>query len=269
MSNTESNPSNPPPGAFRFRESFEATAEDRAALSADELLPINVELTTAAHIAMTALPKILALRAQLATLPIKLEQIEKIDTYARAVGHAQALFVVASTPPEELQALYEDAVERRTALRSDVHNLATHGLINGEGLAALSGEVGYRNVGYDLMSLVAMMRGAASRIAGRSASLPEDLDRSEFVANQLLEVVARREGDILVPAAIASDRQRAFTLLAQAYDEARRAVTFLRWSADDANRIAPSLHTNRGGTRRKSEPATPQSDIPPPPPALV
>ena len=37
-------------------------------------------------------------------------------------------------------------------------------------------------------------------------------------------------------------RQRAFTLLVTAYDEVRRAVTFVRWAEGDADAFAPSLY---------------------------
>ncbi|MBI5479925.1 MAG: hypothetical protein HY906_13755 [Deltaproteobacteria bacterium] len=42
-------------------------------------------------------------------------------------------------------------------------------------------------------------------------------------------------------------RDRAFTLLVNAYDTFQRAVTYLRWNEGDAGTIAPSLFDYRSG----------------------
>ena len=57
-------------------------------------------------------------------------------------------------------------------------------------------------------------------------------------------------------------RARAFTLLDQAYDECRRAVSFLRWHDGDAESFAPPL---RHGRRART--AEPPAPVPPAPPA--
>ena len=60
---------------------------------------------------------------------------------------------------------------------------------------------------------------------------------------------ARRNGLASLRAA-ADTRIRAFTLLTLTYDQARRAVIYLRWEQGDVQRIAPSLYTGRGGRKR-------------------
>ena len=44
-------------------------------------------------------------------------------------------------------------------------------------------------------------------------------------------------------------RVRAYTLFVRAYDQCRRAATYLRWGEEDADEIAPSLFANRGGRK--------------------
>jgi hypothetical protein len=51
----------------------------------------------------------------------------------------------------------------------------------------------------------------------------------------------------------AQRRRRAFTLLIQAYDDARRAIVYLRAKSGDAAQIAPSLYAGRRGRRRAAE----------------
>ena len=48
-------------------------------------------------------------------------------------------------------------------------------------------------------------------------------------------------------------RARAFSLLAAAYDGARRALTYLRWKVGDADTIAPSLTRKRPGRKPGSK----------------
>lgn len=55
-------------------------------------------------------------------------------------------------------------------------------------------------------------------------------------------------------------RQRAFTLLVSSYDEARRAVSFLRWHEQDLESIAPSLWSGRGA-RPQPKPASSSADV--------
>ena len=73
-------------------------------------------------------------------------------------------------------------------------------------------------------------------------------------------------------AATADMRQRAFSLFVNVYDQARRAVSHLRWNEGDVDDIAPSLYAGRNsGPRRKNgdsetpapvptAPGTPASD---------
>lgn len=59
-------------------------------------------------------------------------------------------------------------------------------------------------------------------------------------------------------------RQRAFTLFARAYDECRRAATYLRWQEGDADELVPSLYSGRNASRRGPE--EPEPAIPAGPP---
>jgi hypothetical protein len=50
----------------------------------------------------------------------------------------------------------------------------------------------------------------------------------------------------------------------KAYDQVRRAVTFLRWNEGDADRIAPSLYSGRGNSnaRKKTDATQPAAGEP-------
>jgi hypothetical protein len=81
-----------------------------------------------------------------------------------------------------------------------------------------------------------------------------------------VSAVGSREEAPANVAEVAQQRQRNFTLFVKAYDEVRRAVSFLRWKEGDLDRIAPSLYSGRGNSnvRPKQEP---QPVVPATPPA--
>jgi hypothetical protein len=75
-----------------------------------------------------------------------------------------------------------------------------------------------------------------------------------------VRAAGQREQGPAVVVETARIRQQAFTLLVKAYDETRRAVSFLRWREGDADTIAPSLYAGRGG---RGKPAAPVADTGP------
>jgi hypothetical protein len=199
-----------------------------------------------------------SLRPKMTDLPVDLALVDRVEVYAHATGYAHALFVVATDPPAELQSVYESCLQARTLLRSDASNLALHGIVNPEAITLLNGDTGHRNVGYDLLSLVAIHRAAKATSVGRTAVLQDTLDRAEEGASRLLDMAAKRETQLKDQADVVNQRRRAFTLLLNAYDEAQQAVAFLRWKQKDVEKFTPSLFATKGAGRPKStKPLTP------------
>lgn len=243
--------------SFPFRVAFDKTATERAAIDPSDFASLRVDLSLAINTVMVAHPKIENLRKEIAGLPVNQQAIDSLYTFAQAAAHAVALYRVATMPPEELDALYQEGLQRRNALKSDATNLVVYGLVSRDAVAALTGETGFRNVGYDLMSLVGLFRAARDRIAGRTAAQAADIDRAEVIGNQLLMMFAARESRKALTGDLAEARLRAFTLMQNAYEEARRAVEFLRWYQGDAHEIAPSFYGTKGSRRKDDEPAEP------------
>jgi hypothetical protein len=94
-----------------------------------------------------------------------------------------------------------------------------------------------------------------------------ELDRAEIVGDQLINDIGVRQ---LAPAAVAAvtlERGQSFTLFAKAYDQVRRAVSYLRWHEGDADEIAPSLFAGRRkrsssdvASKAEAEPDTTKSE---------
>jgi hypothetical protein len=68
-----------------------------------------------------------------------------------------------------------------------------------------------------------------------------ELVAGEILAHRVLAALAVREGSTPDLAEVADQRQRAVTLLANAWDEVCRGVGYWRWDEGDAEQIAPML----------------------------
>jgi hypothetical protein len=60
----------------------------------------------------------------------------------------------------------------------------------------------------------------------------------------------REQGPAAI-AATAANRQRAFSLFIRTYEQARRAIAFLRFKEQDVDRIAPSLYGGRANSNHR------------------
>jgi len=251
-----------PPQFQLYREAFEQASPAAAAISEDDLMPVNIDIPSAVATAIGALPKILAYRAEAAKLPsFDISHFDQLQLYTFAVGHAHARLLAASAPPEALVALNADGIKLRDTMYSDAVALAHRGLISGERIAEFRGNVGYKNLAFDLLGLATLLRENWDTIASRSAIVSSELTAAELLGRQLMDAVGAREQAPTIVAHAQAQRQRNFTLFLRSYDQVRRAIGFLRWDDDDIEDVCPSLYAGRGGSRRKETP-TPTSTPP-------
>jgi hypothetical protein len=121
------------------------------------------------------------------------------------------------------------------------------------------------------MALASILRDNWDKVSTKTAITLADLDQAELIGDQLVNAVGLREETPASVAEISLQRQRNFTLFLKAYDEVRRAISFLRWKEDDVERIAPSLYSGRGNSnaRKKIGDTQPGTDQPVPHPPSV
>jgi hypothetical protein len=240
----------------RYRQAFEALQPEVAALRDDDLMAVNIDVPNALSVVVGALPQLIALRPELAKFsdPAPLANLDKLEAYALALGHAQTLAQATPSAPEAIQALGETATKLRAQLVSDMNALIGRGLIDRDQIATLKGPPGYLNLAFDLFLLAAVAREHWKNISGKTAISLADIAQAEALADQLLSGVGTRERNKANAANATETRQRLFTLLVNAYDQVRRAVVFLRWDHDDLDEIMPSLYLGRNGRRRQVSP---------------
>ncbi len=253
--NQNSTPAPAAPVVLHFTEAFERALPAVKALDPAELVTINIDVPSAVTTASGALTEILALRDRIVKeLPsFDLKHLDELETYMKATAHAHALYSAASAPPEVIQALNEQGLVLRDLMYSDALALVKRGLMNGDKLGDFKTNVGYKNLAFDLFGLAVLFRASWDKVGSKTALTAAEIDQAQSIGEQLVAAVGAREQAPAIVAEVAQQRQRAFTLFVNSYDQARRAITFLRWNEGDVETIAPSLYAGRG-SRKKAEP---------------
>jgi len=257
----------------RFRQAYEQLLDEIRQVPADDYILINIDIPSAITTVMGILPFLKSQRPRIVTeLPqFDVARFDKVEAYTLALGHAHAVYIGASQPTEALEAIAEKATELRDVLFADAHALAQRRFIDGERLKEMKGVKGYRQLAFDLLALAALMHDAWPNISGKTAIQPKELDQAEMLADSILTAVGQREQTPAVAVEAAENRQRAFTLFVNAYDHARRAVSFLHWESEEVDQLAPSVYVAGRSSRRKqaaeTSPAAPSAGTAQPPPA--
>ncbi len=253
--------STPAEFSHRYRDAYERLEAERAALSPAELLAVNLDVATAVTAVIGTFPFLASLRPEIQATYAKFDwkSFDNLESYAYALYYAQTVYLTASTPVATLPELAARAMKLRELFLPDAKALANRGMLDGRLLDEVKGGPGYRNTAMDLAVLVRMFRASWSTVSTKTAVTLHELGEAEQMVEQLTNAVGERLQAPVAVAAAADSRQRAFTLLVKAYEEARRVTTHLRWHQNDADRFVPSLYAGRGG-RGKSTPAegTPQ-----------
>jgi hypothetical protein len=245
----------------RFRRAYEQLINEIRDVPKDGYVVINIDIPSAITTVMGVLPFLQGLRPQVVkALPeFDMARFDKLESYTLALGHAHALYLAASQPAESLEATGETATALRDVLFADAHALAARNLIDGDRLKELKGVKGYRQLAFDLFTLAAIMREHWGTISQKTALQLAELDQAEMLADRILTGIGHREQAPAVAVEAAEDRQRAFTLFVNAYDHARRAVSYLHWYTDDADEVAPSIYAAGRSARRKQGGEAPKS----------
>src|SRR5690606_31388117 len=115
---------------------------------------------------------------------------------------------------------------------------AAYKLISDERLKDIKKQPGYRAIATDVATLVEVIRERWSAVKGKTPLTLAGLDAYASRALDLLASVGLKEHAPATVGEASENRNRAFTLFARAYEEARRAVLYLR--PKDGDDIAPS-----------------------------
>ena len=236
---------------------YASLAEEIRCLKDSDLVHITLDVVAAVTTAFGVLRKLASLRQLMQQLPVfDRAAVDKLETYAMALYETHVDYLSASRPTQALPRLVEEATKVRNLLYADVQALIQREFIDAQEIREVRTGVGYKALAVDLTLLADAMRRKWEVTQNKTAVQLAELLRAQQLATGLLRVVGEREQAPAVVAAAAAKRSRAFTLFIRAYDEVRRAVTYLRWHEGDADLIAPSLYAGRAPAKRKREPET-------------
>ncbi len=254
----------------RYRGAFTRLLDTIRSLSPDEFAPVNLDVMASIRTTEGVLPKIANMRAVIVQLlpQFPIELYDQLEDRALALGHTQTVHESAQQPPAILQTLSDEATAAHDIALSEVNTLVKRGLIPAQVLGRLKGGNGYRNLASDLFTLSETMKSNWSKISGRTTATMEELDRLENLADQINQALGIREQMPELQANAARDRQAAYTLFVEAYDEVRAAIAYVRRKEDDVDSIMPSLYAGRNGGKKKpvvNEPPKPPSPVVTPP----
>lgn len=244
---------------------LDALREELLAIPARDLLPVNLDVAAAALVVLGATPEIRTHRAALVALVGEemASVLDRLDLVARAALQAHST-LRSMEEGGDIPALSREVVRVREVLVAVVRLLIVRELVPASVLRELQGAHGFRNQCVDVLLLTSLLEERWSEVGPHTGLSLEDLHRAEASTNALATAVGIRNQASRSP--IAEMRQRAYTLLARTYNEARRLIAFLRWNHGDADQIAPSLQGRRTARRRTGapEPAEDVLDTPAP-----
>jgi hypothetical protein len=242
-----------------FDEPYNALLPKFQALAAGDVQVVNLDIPSAVTTVLGVTNEVAGFKDQIGKeLPLfDVGPILQLESYAMALSHAHTLFAMASAPVDSLAPMVDEGTTLRETLLADATALVTRNMLNGQQLRDLSGPVGYKNLAFDLQILAALFRENMAQLAGKCATQPAEIQRAEEISASILRTVGLREQGPASIAATQDMRARAFTLFAQVYDQARRAISYLRWNEEDADTVAPSLYAGRGNGRKKPDPTPP------------
>jgi hypothetical protein len=262
MTQPVQDPSNPAP---RFCAAFAALLPEIRAVPESDFAAINIDVPSSVTTALGAWPEIRALRDQVAkdVSSFDITLLDKLESYALALGHAQTEYQTAMEPNPSLVALANENIKWRTILLNDVTTLISRGILPEAITSDLKGINGHKNIAFDLFALANVIKKNWDKVSNKTTVTQDELVQAQNLADKLVTAVGEREQAPMVEAEAVRDRQAAFTLFINAYDEVRSVISYLRRKQGDADSIIPSLYAGRTATKKK--PTDNGTDNPPAP----
>lgn len=238
-----------------IQKSYERVKDELAALAAEAVVPVNLDVQLAVSTVLGALPELRAWRDRIVNELRAFDgaSFDKLEDYTQALAFTQSKFQFATRPADDFDAVVTEAGKLREKLVANAQSLALSGLFDPTSLQQLKGAKGYKNVAQDLHALSTAFHDNWSNIQPRSRLSADDLQAASRVALRLTRLVGQREQAPALVAAASELRMRAFTLVLHTYEEARAAIGYLRRKEGDLDSIAPSLYPGKSRRRAAEE----------------
>ena len=237
---------------LRGQQSLEKVMPALMRLDDKRLMQVHLDVEELAIRVLGCADKIKELQPQAARLDgFDASCMDQLEDLAVALTHAHIQYLISIRPDGDIKALNIEATQTRDRFRSHIESLIADGMLDTTVLRGLSKRKGYARVAADLGLLVVIFQTHWAELEHRICYTQADLDRAEGISSRMTRFAERRKRKSVEENKWLDLESRAFTLLVRSYDQARRAVVFLRWNHGDADKIAPSLYAARWKHKRK------------------
>jgi hypothetical protein len=243
------------------KAAFDADRSSRIALGAPVVQRFSI--TTAYVLVRRALPRLRALRDTIAkSLPeFDLQHIDRIEE--RALSALWARSCERATQPGRVvdrAALESEAEALYQTMFATVVLLASRGLVPQSLVDEVRSGTGTRDRASDLEVLGLALISREKEIEGKHVLTREELNRSLVLSQELLDAMGDRVVVALPRVEATRERRLAAMLLAQSWDEIRRALTYVLWHEGTANDVAPSFNTGGHSGSAKGDDSSDDAD---------
>jgi hypothetical protein len=212
---------------------------------------LNVPLVVATVLAVA--PKVQALRPDIheAIRNLNFAWLDGLEDYALLLNHFHGEMLATPKPRGAASAAGEARTLRRH-LKRWLLLLVDRGLIPRARCPELRGSNGHTAIATDLTVLARVLSAHCNRADPTNPVALDDLNRARVLGERMLRTGEDRNRRAMAKRAAMHLRDRAFTALMRAYEEARFAVLFVRRWEGDADRIIPPLFAVRLKRKRPS-----------------
>lgn len=182
-----------PNPALSPAQAYAKSLPELSAIASEQLLTINIDVTTAITTVIGALPRLRPIHAEMQARwrDCDAQQLDRLEQYALALQHAHTLYQATKCERREsLGPLASELAKLRDRLLLAAVSLAKWGLIDGGSLARCKVTRGYRSLAGGVCVIVAVYEGRWAMLAGNTPVTLGELDRAAALALQLLVAVA-------------------------------------------------------------------------------
>jgi hypothetical protein len=179
--------------------------------------------------------------------------IDRVAKYALALSYADGRFTMLSRAVDELPSMDSRAAAIESKLVPALQLSISMGIVKGVALSNLPTVHGYSTRITRIRSMAITLREQWPQLDGKLPFNVALLDEAEALSVSMTEALGIRDRRDARVVAAARDRQAAFTKLFTTWGKIRKVVQFVTETAEEADRIAPTIFIRSAPTKNKTD----------------